>query len=38
MHDKQELVVIRVLHGARDAASLAESGGFDVPDDEADGA
>ncbi len=25
-----ELAVIRVLHGARDAAALAEGGGFDA--------
>ena len=26
---KDEIVVVRVLHGARDAAALAERGGFD---------
>lgn len=25
---QRELVVVRVLHGARDAAALAERGGF----------
>jgi hypothetical protein len=29
----RELVIVRVLHGARDAA-LAGQGGFAVPDDE----
>jgi toxin ParE1/3/4 len=28
VHDKDELVIIRVLHGARDAAALADQGGF----------
>lgn len=27
-HDDRELVIVRVLHGARDAAALAERGGF----------
>jgi toxin ParE1/3/4 len=27
-HDERELVIVRVLHGARDAAALSESGGF----------
>ena len=27
-HDEDELVVVRVLHGARDAAALAERGAF----------
>jgi toxin ParE1/3/4 len=26
--DERDLVIIRVLHGARDAAALAEHGGF----------
>lgn len=25
---KQELIIIRVLHGARDAAAISEQGGF----------
>ena len=25
---EQELIIIRILHGARDAASIAEQGGF----------
>ena len=28
MHDEHAVVVIRILHGARDAAALAEHGGF----------
>ncbi len=28
LHDEQELVIVRVLHGARDAAALTEQGGF----------
>ncbi|MBV8769299.1 MAG: type II toxin-antitoxin system RelE/ParE family toxin [Hyphomicrobiales bacterium] len=28
LHNKRELVVIRVLHGARDATALAARGGF----------
>jgi toxin ParE1/3/4 len=28
LHNEQELVIVRVLHGARDAAALAEHGGF----------
>lgn len=28
LHDEQELVIVRVLHGARDAAALAEHGSF----------
>jgi toxin ParE1/3/4 len=28
VHDEHELVIVRVLHGARDAAALAEQGGF----------
>jgi toxin ParE1/3/4 len=27
-HNEHELVIVRVLHGARDAAALAEHGGF----------
>jgi toxin ParE1/3/4 len=27
-HDERELIIVRVLHGARDAAALAEHGGF----------
>jgi toxin ParE1/3/4 len=27
--DERDLVIIRVLHGARDAAALAEHGGFE---------
>ena len=26
--DERELIIVRVLHGARDAAALAEHGGF----------
>jgi toxin ParE1/3/4 len=25
---KRELIIVRVLHGARDAAAIAEQGGF----------
>ncbi len=32
VHDEHELVIVRVLHGARDAAALAEHGGFAVRD------
>jgi len=28
LHDERELVIVRVLHGARDAAAIAEHGGF----------
>lgn len=28
MHDDCDIVIIRVLHGARDIAALAERGGF----------
>ena len=28
LHDEQELVIVRVLHAARDAAALAKRGGF----------
>jgi toxin ParE1/3/4 len=28
LHDERELVIIRVLHHARDVAALAEAGGF----------
>jgi toxin ParE1/3/4 len=28
LHNEQELVIVRVLHGARDAAAFAEHGGF----------
>jgi toxin ParE1/3/4 len=28
LHDERELLIVRVLHGARDAAALAEQGGF----------
>ena len=28
VHNDRELVIVRVLHGARDAAALAERGGF----------
>jgi len=28
LSNERELVIVRVLHGARDAASLAERGGF----------
>jgi toxin ParE1/3/4 len=28
LHDEQQLTIVRVLHGARDAAALAEHGGF----------
>jgi len=34
LHDEHELVIVRVLHGARDAASLADHGGFALPDDQ----
>lgn len=27
-HNEHELVIVRVLHGARDAGALAEHGGF----------
>jgi plasmid stabilization system protein ParE len=33
LHDERELVIVRVLHGARDAAALAEHGGFAIPDE-----
>jgi hypothetical protein len=33
VHDERELVIVRVLHGARDAAVLAEHGGFAIPDE-----
>jgi toxin ParE1/3/4 len=29
-HDDEELVIVRVLHSARDPAALADHGGFDV--------
>jgi toxin ParE1/3/4 len=32
VHDEAELVIVRVLHGARDAAALADQGGFDIRD------
>ncbi|MGD0633553.1 MAG: type II toxin-antitoxin system RelE/ParE family toxin [Beijerinckiaceae bacterium] len=28
LHDERELVIVRVLHGARDAVALAGGGGF----------
>lgn len=28
LHDERELVIVRIVHGARDAAALAEHGGF----------
>jgi toxin ParE1/3/4 len=28
-HDERELIILRVLHAARDAAALAEDGAFD---------
>jgi len=28
LNNEREIVVVRVLHGARDAAALAEHGGF----------
>ncbi|HLH50824.1 MAG TPA: type II toxin-antitoxin system RelE/ParE family toxin [Roseiarcus sp.] len=28
LHDEHDLTIVRVLHGARDAAALAELGGF----------
>jgi len=28
LNDERELVIVRVLHGARDAAALATKGGF----------
>ena len=28
VHDEREVVIVRVLHGACDAAALAERGGF----------
>jgi toxin ParE1/3/4 len=34
VHDENELVIVRVLHGARDAAALAEHGGFVIRDDD----
>jgi toxin ParE1/3/4 len=33
VHDANELVIVRVLHSARDAAALAERSGFAVRDD-----
>ena len=33
LHSDRELVIVRVLHGARDAAALAEHGGFAVGDE-----
>jgi toxin ParE1/3/4 len=33
VHDERELVIVRVLHGARDAAALAAHGGFVVRDE-----
>jgi toxin ParE1/3/4 len=27
----QEVVIVRVLHGARDTAAIAEQGGFSLP-------
>ena len=30
LHDERDLTLVRVLHGARDAAALAEHGGFAV--------
>ena len=34
LHDERDLVIVRVLHGARDAAALAGQGGFaGMPDD-----
>jgi hypothetical protein len=32
--DERELVIVRILHGARDAATLADHGGFAVRDEE----
>jgi len=34
VHDEDELVIVRVLHGARDAAALADQGGFAIRDPE----
>jgi toxin ParE1/3/4 len=34
LNNEREIVVIRVLHGARDAAVLAEQGGFAIRDEE----
>jgi toxin ParE1/3/4 len=34
IHDERELVIVRILHDARDAAALAEHGGFAVRDEE----
>ena len=28
--DKEDVIVLRVLHGARDVVSIADEGGFDV--------
>jgi len=33
VNNDRELVIVRVLHGARDAAAIAEHGGFAIPDD-----
>jgi plasmid stabilization system protein ParE len=33
LHDECELVIVRVLHGARDAAALAAHGGFVIRDE-----
>jgi toxin ParE1/3/4 len=30
LHNEQELVIVRVLHSARDAAAVAEHGGFEI--------
>ena len=38
VHNDRELVIVRVLHGARDAAAIAEHGGFAIPDDPLGGA
>jgi toxin ParE1/3/4 len=33
LHDERELVIVRVLHGARDAGALAAHGGFVIRDE-----
>ncbi|MGA8582908.1 MAG: type II toxin-antitoxin system RelE/ParE family toxin [Roseiarcus sp.] len=33
VHDERELVIVRVLHGARDAPALAAHGGFVIRDE-----
>jgi len=32
VHDDRELILVRALHGARDAAAIAAHGGFTAPD------